>query len=53
LNLLEHDRAQEVRVVLGLGRSKKALCHPDNVVPEGFPLVLFVPNVRPLKERHN
>jgi hypothetical protein len=53
LELLQNHGPEEVRELLWSRFGQVTLCYTDNVVPERFPLVLFVPDVRPLEEGHD
>ena len=50
LNLLEHYRAEEVGMVLLGWFREHPLGDAYDIVPERLPLVLFVPDIRPLEE---
>lgn len=51
LNLLQHHRAEKMRLV-SLGRTiQHSVRHPNDVIPEWLSLILLVPDVRSLKQR--
>jgi hypothetical protein len=51
--LLQHDRPQEVRIVRSLAPSQMAVGDSYDVVPERLPLVLLIPDVRPVEKRND
>ena len=53
LDLLQDDGAEKVRMVLPSGLRQEPIGHPNDVVPQRLPLVLLVPDVRSLEQRHD
>ena len=53
LHLLEHDCAKEMRVLPSGRVLKQALRHTDDVTPQRLPLVVLVPHIWPLEQRHD
>ena len=51
LQLLQHDGAKEVRLVLAARVCEETLRHAHDVLPQRLPLVLLVPDVGPLEQR--
>ena len=50
LDLLQHHGAKKMRMVLLRRLAHDAVCKARYVVPQRLPLVLFIPDVRPLKQ---
>ena len=53
LQLLEDDRAQEVRLMPGASIGEQPLRDAHDVAPQRLPLVVLVPDIRPLKQRND
>ena len=51
--LLKDDRAEEMRVLRRERFTKQSVGNSNDVVPQRLPLVLLVPDVRPLEEWNN
>ena len=53
LHLLEHDCAKEMRVMPAAGVLKQPLRDAHDVTPQRLPLVVLIPHIWPLKQRHD